>query len=375
MAICCNRAEARFVVEPQPRYRDLQADRWPVTVAPQADELLSSWLHRLALANGVASRHFGDVLGLGAGMWSARLDLALPDGALDVLHQQTRVARERIAMMTLSADSGTTLLLPLRQVVRRQASTWLQFCPDCLAGDDAPYFRRSWRWATRISCFEHGCGLRDRCPGCGDGVAAFAQRDLIAQHFCSRCGHDLRIAARVRLLAATRRKAKVIDDLRRFEAARGFAAKSSLTQRLIHLPHAISPVIPHALTQLSVAARIGCIDRIDGGLTPLLDDDVTIIAFWRDRIVRGGGFAGTLEPLCRRLAMQREGCREMRRAGFDTGGLDLKLLRSAYAAVLARRQRKLAMRNRQTPLSASARLHDAVTTSTPDIPSAPAGPK
>jgi hypothetical protein len=79
MAIC-NRAGARFVVEPQPRYRELQADRWPVTVAPQDDELLSSWLHRLALANGLAPRHLSDVLGLGAGMWSARLDGALADG-------------------------------------------------------------------------------------------------------------------------------------------------------------------------------------------------------------------------------------------------------------------------------------------------------
>lgn len=35
------------------RYRDVVSDRWPVTVAPQADELVSSWLHRLAYANGV----------------------------------------------------------------------------------------------------------------------------------------------------------------------------------------------------------------------------------------------------------------------------------------------------------------------------------
>jgi hypothetical protein len=103
-------------------------------------------------------------------MWSARLDLKLPDGMLDVLHQQTDVARERILRMTLSVGPGARLLLPLRHVAGRRAATWLQFCPDCLAGDDAPYFRRSWRWATRISCWEHGRGLRDRCPRCGDGI-------------------------------------------------------------------------------------------------------------------------------------------------------------------------------------------------------------
>ncbi|MEO6382238.1 MAG: TniQ family protein [Nitrobacter sp.] len=365
MAICLSKTAARFLVEPQPRYRDMQPDRWPVTIAPQDDELLSSWLHRLALANGLAPRHLSDVLGCGAGMWSARLDLKLPDGMLDVLHQQTDVARERILRMTLSVSAGARLLLPLRHVAGRRAATWLQFCPQCLAGDDAPYFRRRWRWATRISCWEHGCGLRDRCPRCGDGIAAFAQRDLIAQHFCRHCGHDLRIAARVRVLAATRRKARLIDDLCRFEAARGFPASSSLTRRLIDLPHAISPVVAHALTQLSVAARIGCIERIDGGLTPLLHDDVTIIAFWRDRIVRAGGMAETLEPLCLRLAMQREGCRKTHQADFDTDGLDLTTLSSAYAAVLARRQRKLAVRNSANPPPSSAALYDAGTTSIP----------
>lgn len=361
-------AATRFVVEPQPRYRDIQADHWPVTVAPQDDELLSSWLHRLALAHGVAPRDFGNLLGLGAGMWSARLDLALPGDTLDVLHRQTLVARERIAMMTLGAGPGTRLLLPLRHIARRKAATWLQFCPDCLAGDDAPYFRRSWRSATRISCFEHGCGLRDRCPGCGNGIAAFDQRDLIAQHVCSRCGHDLRIAARVRVLAATRRKARLIDYLCRFEAARGFSARSSLTARLIQLPRAISPVVPHGLTQLSVAARIGCIDRVDSGLTELRNDEVAAIAFWRDRIVRAGGVAGTLALLCeslsRGLAMH-DGSGETHQAGFDAGGIDLKTLRCAYAAMLARRRRKLAMRNCANPAPASASLHHAVMTSVP----------
>jgi hypothetical protein len=96
-----------------------------------------------------------------------------------------------------------------------------------------------------------------------------------------------------------------------------------------------------------VAARIGCIDRFDSRLTLLRHDDVATIAFWRDRIVRGGGIEGTLEPLCeslgRALAMQRDGARETRQADFDTDGLDLMTLASAYTAVLARRQRKLAI--------------------------------
>jgi hypothetical protein len=49
------------------RYR-VVSDQWPMIVAPQPDELLSSWLHRLAFANGIAPRPFARVLGLTAGM-------------------------------------------------------------------------------------------------------------------------------------------------------------------------------------------------------------------------------------------------------------------------------------------------------------------
>ena len=163
MAIC-NRAGARFVVEPQPRYRELQADRWPVTVAPQDDELLSSWLHRLALANGVAPRHLSDVLGLGAGMWSARRDGALADGTLEVLHRQTGVARARIAMMTLGAGPGIRLLLPLRHVASRKAATWLQFCPPALRGMRRRIFDGGGaeRPASRASSMAAACAIGAR---------------------------------------------------------------------------------------------------------------------------------------------------------------------------------------------------------------------
>ena len=117
------------------------------------------------------------------------------------------------------------------------------------------------------------------------------------------------------------------------------------------------------------AARIGCIDRIDSGLSPLLDDDVAAIAFWRDRIFRAGGIAGTLDPFCellyRGLAMPRDGERGTRQADVDAASLDLPTLKCAYAAVLARRRGRRARRDRRTAKPSSTRLPDAVMTSTP----------
>ncbi len=144
------------------RYRDVVSDGWPGVIAPQPDELLSSWLHRLAYANGVAPRAFARVLGLNPGMWSPALDLRLPADIANLLYAKTGVAPDQLAAMTLSQDLPKQLLLPLRYNGQRDSSTWLQFCCRCLSEDAQPYFRRRWRLATRVSCTEHGCRLRDR---------------------------------------------------------------------------------------------------------------------------------------------------------------------------------------------------------------------
>ena len=69
---------ALLAIEVQPRYRDLLSGHWPVVANPEPDELLSSWLHRLAFGNGLPPKAFGPALDLGSGAWSGRLDLALP---------------------------------------------------------------------------------------------------------------------------------------------------------------------------------------------------------------------------------------------------------------------------------------------------------
>lgn len=53
----------RIYVSPARRYSVAAGHRWPVEVRPAPGELLSSWLHRVAHANGVPPRYFGAVLG------------------------------------------------------------------------------------------------------------------------------------------------------------------------------------------------------------------------------------------------------------------------------------------------------------------------
>jgi len=131
---------------------------------------------------------------------------------------------EDIAALTGAPDPLAGLRLPLRPGPQQicapgMQATWLQFCPACLAEDETPpYFRRGWSLATRVSCFRHGCRLRDRCPSCGRGLAPFRQKRLVPHQICAVCGAAL--CKRTRPATdGVQRLERLIDDLLRLHAA------------------------------------------------------------------------------------------------------------------------------------------------------------
>lgn len=245
------------------RYRDAVSDRWPVTVMPQPEELLSSWLHRLAYANGVAPKAFARVLGLNPGMWSAALDLRLPADIANLLYAKTGVAPDQLAAMTLSQALPRQLLLPLRYNGHRDSSAWLQFCSRCLTEDARPYFRRRWRLATRVSCTQHGCRLRDRCPSCHGCITVFDQAGLVPQHYCVACGYDLRRAPVPYISPTTRTLDRCIDNICSLEAIGRSPFGPVLIRRLLGMPSAAGGYYSTMmLSSLSTAARTYCAERL-----------------------------------------------------------------------------------------------------------------
>ncbi|MER8784344.1 TniQ family protein [Mesorhizobium sp. M1006] len=279
-----------MAIEIRERYRDVVRDRWPVSVDPQPDELLSSWLHRLALANGIAPRSFASALGLGEGMWSPRLDLQLPREAAALLADRTNVRQETISAMAMAEPALTPLLLPLRENVHRNRSSWMQYCPLCLASDEAPYFRRRWRLASRISCSAHGCGLRDRCPACRTAIVSFDQVELVPQHFCARCGFDLRAAPKAGVNAAARRLERAIADICRVESATDSAATIDVVSRVLRAPVGADIGLGGTLTNLSTAARIRCFNQLAAKrLDWLVTHEDAAVAHRRRIILAAGG--------------------------------------------------------------------------------------
>src|SRR5271157_3817199 len=180
----------------------------------------------------------------------------------DWLGVRTGVAPEAISAMAMTEGALAPLLLPLRETACRSRSTWTQFCALCLAEDRAPYFRRSWRLASRISCFRHGCGLRDRCPGCHGAIASFAQTDLIPHYVCARCGFDLRGAVKISVEAAARRLERSIDDICKAEIAKGSLAIHEWVARPLRIPDVVGLGSGLPLANLPASARIRCFERL-----------------------------------------------------------------------------------------------------------------
>lgn len=256
---------ALFAIEIQPSRAARAPERWPAAVEPEPDELLSSWLNRLALAHGLPPRAFGASLGLGGGAWSGRLDLAPPAALLDRLARRTGLAAAGIAALSFRDFGARALLLPMRTTAppRRKdgwRATWLQACPSCLAEDQNPYFRRAWRLATTIFCPRHARRLIDRCPACRQALAPFDQAALAPQHFCAHCLFDLRRAATPRVHALARNTARDLAELGLGLTADNAAARETI----MGLPARRDPPRSAAFTALSTRERALClIDLID----------------------------------------------------------------------------------------------------------------
>ncbi|PWI49829.1 hypothetical protein B5K03_34450 [Rhizobium phaseoli] len=244
------------------RYRDVVSAQWPVTVTPKPDELLSSWLHRLAYANGVPARAFARVLGLTPGMWSARLDLKLSITLAHQLRQYADITSEQLTAMTLPDGIPRQLFLPLQKLHRRSGSTWLQFCPRCLATDEYPYFRREWRLATRLTCEKHSTRLRDRCTACNQPMAAFDQNELRPHHHCARCGYDLRRASTIYLCPAVKKLDQCIHEIVSSDRIAGSPINDLLVRRLLGIPQLTSFHQREFLTGLSASSRARCYTKL-----------------------------------------------------------------------------------------------------------------
>lgn len=195
---------------------------WPVHLKPKEDELLSSWLVRLAAAHGSPPYNFCYLMLLDSPLLNCPditskekkntlttfifdVDSIDNEEVLEVLAEGTATPISKVAATTLSTYKGLfhdavckpqPWIMPINST-RGGKAHGLQFCPSCLLDDEEPYYRRKWRLAFVTLCEKHFIPLLDTCSHC-ESCITFISRKTASQYMllthCPSCNGDLRTA-------------------------------------------------------------------------------------------------------------------------------------------------------------------------------------
>lgn len=185
---------------------------WPAHPKPLPDELLSSWIVRVAQANGIKLQTLCWMLfGNQKSPWNRDIDRSAPHWLISALSEHTgtnywdifhtTLATYRTRLYSRRQSSGQLRwILPVNNYGMRHTGFGQQFCPLCLANDATPYFRKQWRVALFTYCPHHQVLLWNSCPACGLPVMHYRGdfgRELQEArpiHACHACGFDFREA-------------------------------------------------------------------------------------------------------------------------------------------------------------------------------------
>lgn len=161
----------------------------------RACESLCSWLARLNAANGLSQP--GEAMRFAGFGFRSHFDVPLRvDETVRALSNLSGRATAEILPMLLNLYSDDTPQSDSYFVLRDWAIPtrgvdWLYgvrhvVCPECVAQDRVPYWRRSWRLALTLTCVIHGREMLDRCPTCA-GVFAVPRHGYFPLNRCGWC--------------------------------------------------------------------------------------------------------------------------------------------------------------------------------------------
>ena len=212
---------------------------WVICPRPYPNELLSSYLVRIAHANGKSPSRFCAFHFPGVPIWNRDVDRSATTAFVRSVAWRSQASEEVIRDMTLQEWETTLAPAPsMFQSARPALVSWInalgiyhrsrnrygmQYCPDCLA--EAGFYRKAWRLSFVTVCQQHACSLLDCCAYCLAPIA-FHRNEALHLH-CHHCGRSLirpvrrtedepefhiRLMLQQRLLAALNEGKSIVAD-------------------------------------------------------------------------------------------------------------------------------------------------------------------
>lgn len=186
------------------RFIDLSDKNFFTVPKPQEDELLSSWLVRVALAHNTRpwsfyNLHFPHLHNI---IFSRDLDIWASEDLLVRLSKKSGLPVELPFAMTLQSyacilqkkiltNTGNNMLSPIVPRARKNQKHGLKFCPQCLKEDAHPYFRKAWRVSFYSVCLTHKILLLDKCCKCKKPISFYKFKRETGFTKCWSCGQEL----------------------------------------------------------------------------------------------------------------------------------------------------------------------------------------
>jgi hypothetical protein len=168
---------------------------------PLEDELLSSWLTRVAIEH---KRQLSIFLTLfvkkeGSSISRTDIDFLYDEKLYEALVNKSNLNKEDVFKMSLRSEEGylftcNDCLYPpneIRKLVDKRNHYGLIYCPKCLAEDEIPYFRKKWRYQFYNVCTKHEIFLTDRCWVCYEKINFSKIKHNKNLAVCSKCEKDL----------------------------------------------------------------------------------------------------------------------------------------------------------------------------------------
>lgn len=174
---------------------------WPFHPPPQKDEVLSSWIMRLAYLHHIRPIQLLGILDRES--VRKKIDIEPRKELVNKLSINTKVSIKEILRTTYSSyqffgtgdykkSSTFKMLIKHHTITTSINTTYYSYCPLCFREDIVPYFRMHWRFALVAFCSKHKCELIEKCNNCGSSIVIHNNDIVRKLENCYECGYDLR---------------------------------------------------------------------------------------------------------------------------------------------------------------------------------------